>query len=187
MRPDLFRLSLLALALHALPAAAADWIIDPERSSISFDYVRDDASATGTFARFEGTGTFAADDPTAARLTIAIQSKSIDLGDQVESAFATSAEWFDSANHPDVVYTLNALEASGGNVYAAIGTLSIRGRSETVRTPITLEIDGSSAQAAGTVTVDRTNFGLGVGPSALFVDIEREVAVRFDLHARPLQ
>jgi len=76
--------------------------------------------------------------------------------------------------------------ATGGNRYQATGELMIRGRTRPIDTTITLEIGDDEAHAAGSLRLDRTDYWLGIGPSALFVDIGREVAVRFDLTARPV-
>ena len=130
---------------------------------------------------------FDPDAPGEAALELRIESASIDLDDALASAFATSAEWFDSVNHPLVVYRLLKLTPESGDDYHATGTLTIRGRTRPIETTIALEIGDGEAHAAGSLRLDRTDYWLGVGPSALFVDIGREVAVRFDLIARPVR
>ena len=101
------------------------------------------------------------------------------------TAFATSAEWFDSANHPLMVYRLLHLTPEGANHYRADGDLTIRGRTRTVTTSITLDIGPNQANASGSLNVRRTDYWLGVGPSALFVSIGSTVSVHFDLTAHP--
>ena len=66
-------------------------------------------------------------------------------------------------------------------------TTHFRGKTKPISTVITLDIEADRAFAAGTLEVDRTDFLLGVGPSAMFVDIAPEVAVRFELTAEPLR
>jgi polyisoprenoid-binding protein YceI len=185
----LISLALAALACLSLPAVAADleWAVVPEQSRVLFDYRRNDQPAVGHFARFAGGGVFDRDAPGEATLELRIESASIDLDNAMASAFATSAEWFDSANHPLVVYRLLKLTPESGDDYHATGTLTIRGRTRPIETTITLEIGDDEAHAAGSLRLDRKDYWLGVGPSALFVDIGREVAVRFDLIARPVR
>ncbi len=141
----------------------------------------------GHFARFAGGGVFDRDAPGEATLELRIESASIDLDDAMVSAFATSAEWFDSVNYPLVVYRLLELTPVGGNDYHATGTLTIRGRTRPIETTITLVVGDTEAHASGSLRLDRKKYWLGVGPAALFVDIGREVAVRFDLIARPVR
>ncbi len=174
-----------ALALFPGLAVAMEWALVPERSRIGFEYLRNGAPATGNFARFRGEGVFRSASPEAATLELRIESASIDLQDNLASAFATSAEWFDSTSHPIVTYRLIALKPLGGERFLANGDLTIRGRTRPIQTEIILTVDGAEARAEGVLELDRRDFGLGVGPSALFVEIGREVAVRFDLTAIP--
>ncbi len=183
---------LTALALAALtclclpaPASGLEWAVVPEQSRVLFEYRRNDQPAVGHFAGFAGEGVFDRDAPGDATLELRIESASIDLDDGMASAFATSAEWFDSVNYPLVVYRLLKLTPEGGDSYHAAGELTIRGRTRPIETTITIEIGDDEAHAAGSLRLNRTDYWLGVGPSALFVKIGREVAVRFDLIARP--
>ncbi|MDH3667328.1 MAG: YceI family protein [Paracoccaceae bacterium] len=173
------------LALFPGLAVAMEWALVPERSRIGFEYLQNGQRARGIFARYHGEGLFSPEAPEAATLELRIESASIDLDDNLASAFATSAEWFDAATHPLVTYRLTSLSPLGGDRFHAIGDLTIRGRTRAVRTEITLMIDGAKARAEGVLELDRRDFGLGVGPSALFVEIGRAVAVRFDLTAMP--
>jgi len=187
MRPTTLALAALTcLCLTGAPASAVDWTVVPEQSRVLFEYRRNDQPAVGHFAGFAGEGVFDRDAPGDATLELRIESASIDLDDTMASAFVTSAEWFDSVNYPLVVYRLLELTPVGGNRYHATGELMIRGRTRPIDTTITLEISNDEAHAAGSLRLDRTDYWLGIGPSALFVEIGHEVAVRFDLTARPV-
>ena len=178
---------LVALAMAPAAALAVDWTVVPEQSRVLFDYQRNSQPAGGFFAVFTGEGVFDHDAPGDATLELRIESASIDLDDALASAFATSAEWFDSRNYPLVVYRLLELTPEGGDSYHATGELTIRGRTRPIETTITIEIGDDEAHATGSLWLDRMDYWLGVGPSALFVDIGREVAVHFDLTARPVR
>ena len=110
-----------------VPAAGLDWTVVPEQSQVLFEYQRNDQPAVGHFAVFEGEGVFDRDAPGDATLELRIDSASIDLDDSLASAFATSAEWFDSKNFPLVVYRLLKLTPESGNRYHATGELTISG------------------------------------------------------------
>ena len=173
----------IAAMLLPLPTVAAEWAVDPARSEIVFEYQRAGAPANGIFAEFSGTGSMDAAEPGAATLEIRISTESIDLYDTMASAFATSAEWFDSKNHPDVIYRLHTLNPIEPPLYEAQGTLTIRGKSQPITTEIRLEIGETQATASGTLKIVRNDYLLGVGPSAAFVEIGPDVGVRFDLTA----
>lgn len=177
-------------ALASPPFAAAThirWSIVPDESKIVFEYQRNDRSEEGIFETFSGHGTFHPEAPGDATFELEIASASIDLGDPKASAFATSAEWFDAANYPEIVYRLEKLTPLGGDRYRAEGQLTIRGKTRPVTTVITLDINGTEAHATGTLELNRKDFWLGVGPMSLFVNIGPEVAVRFDLMAHPVR
>jgi polyisoprenoid-binding protein YceI len=185
---------MLAAMLAAMAPSAAlamDWTVVLEQSRVLFEYQRNDQPAGGHFATFSGEGVFDPENPAEATLELRIDSASIDLNDTMASAFATSAEWFDSANHPHVIYRLMTLTPESGNSYHAAGELMIRGRTRPIESTITLDIvigDGSgAAHASGSLVMYRKDYRLGVGPMALFVKIGREVTVRFELTAHPVR
>lgn len=184
----MFRTLALALALltglASVSKAEPVWVVDPTGSDAIFEYLKDGTPTEGMFSDFEGSGTFDPKSPEQARFQLQILSSSIDLYDMLASAFATSAEWFDSKNHPYISYTLERLTVDEGSVYAAEGTITIRGKSQPLKSAITLDVAETTAKASGTLTIRRTDFLLGVGPSAAFVDIGPEVQVRFNLLAR---
>jgi len=173
----------IATSLSWQLAEAAEWRVDPERSSIGFEYLRAGLPAKGIFHRFRGKGVFDRADPSSARLTLIIDSSSIDLFDALASAFATSAEWFDSKNHREMTYHLTRLMPLDDDHYDALGDLTIRGKTRPIRTEITLSIHDSQAEATGGLNVVRDDYLLGYGPSAAFVEIGQEVTVRFNLVA----
>lgn len=176
------------LMAGSLPAAAAPraWTVMPEQSSVSFLYTESGVDREGQFESFEGSGQLDDAAPESATLEVKVTSRSISLGSTLVDAFATSAEWFDSANHPLIVYRLTGLEHLFGDRFLSSGTLSIRGVEHDVVAPVMLDIGAETAHATGEVRLDRRDYGLGVGPSAAFVEIGRDVAVRFDLTARPV-
>ena len=156
----LIALALAALTCLALPALASglEWTVVPEQSRVLFDYRRNDQPAVGHFARFSGGGVFDRDAPGEATLELRIESASIDLGEPLASAFATSAEWFDSRNHPQVIYRLLKLTLESGNDYHATGTLTIRGRTRPIETTITIEIGDDEAHASGSLRLNRKDY-----------------------------
>jgi len=185
----LISLALVALYYLSLPASAValEWTVVPERSQVQFDYSRNGQPAVGIFARFAGGGVFDRDAPGDATLELRVESASIDVNETLATAFATSAGWLDSRNFPLVVYRLAKLTPEGGNRYHAAGELTIRGRTRPIETTMTLEIGDSEAHASGSLQLDRTEYSIGGGFAALFINIGDEVEVRFDLVARPVR
>ena len=171
------------IAVAPVQAFAAEWSVQPAGSEILFEYTSDGTPKTGIFASFDGSGQFDSQNPADARLELKIQTASIDLYDVLASGFAQSAEWFDSKNHPNVIYRLNGLKLLEGNRYEAKGQLTIRGEERPITSEIVLDINDTTANAKGSLVIVRSDYLLGVGPSAAFVEVSPEVTVRFDLQA----
>ena len=70
-----------------------------------------------------------------------------------------------------------------GDRYQARGLLTIRGERRPVTSEIELIIGDELAAATGELEIVRGDYLLGVGPSAIFVDIGPRVVVSFDLQA----
>ncbi len=176
--------SLAVAAGHAV-AEPTEWAVAPEQSRIAFEYTADGKAVEGRFTEFSGRGVLDPAAPGDAMLELRIETGSIELPDAKATAFATSAEWFDSATYPEIVYRLIELAHLEGERYRAEGDLTIRGKTRPVTTTITLGIGKETARAAGDLTINRKDYGLGVGPLSLFVDIGPMVTVRFELTAHP--
>ena len=174
------------LAVPVMAAAEArNWVIDPEASTLAVRYIVDDKPQGGGFDEFSGTATF---DPTAledAQLTFDVVTESVDVGDPFGTTFVKSVDWFDVENHPRATYVLDRLELIEGDLYRAFGTLTLRGASNPVIGEMRVTITDTEAHAVGETTFDRTEFNVGIGFSALFVEIGPEVQVQFRLVARP--
>lgn len=180
---------ILAAGLFWLAAAgttaATGWTVDGDRSRITFTYAIDGTPREGTFTRFSGEGDFDVDQPEAATLDLRIESESIDLRNTLVSAYATSAEWFDSRSFPLVTYRLIGLRHQDGSRYSAMGEITLRGHTQVIETPLSLDMTDGAARADGMLQIDRRDFGLGVGLSDMFVEIGNEVSVNFELVAAP--
>lgn len=176
-------LAMMLVSASVTFANASGWVVQPAASEILFEYTSDGTPKTGVFGSFDGTGEFDKQNPSNATLELRIETSSIDLGDILASSFAQSAEWFDSKNHPDVIYRLISLTPLDGNRYEAKGRLTIRGEEQPITSQIDLEIGDDSAVAKGSLVIVRADYLLGVGPSAAFVEVGPNVTVSFDLKA----
>lgn len=177
-------LALLTLTTTAL-AEARNWIIDQNGSTLGVRYIVDDKEQNGKFEEFSGTATF---DPNAlegADLTFDVVTESVDVGDPFGTTFVKSVDWFDVEAYAKATYVLDRLELIEGDLYRAYGTLTLRGATHPVEGEMTVTITDTEARAVGETTFDRTEFKVGIGFSALFVEIGPKVKVLFDLTARP--
>lgn len=88
---------------------------------------------------------------------VQIDTTSLTLGSVTDQA--RGPEFFDTATHPQALFTADILPTASG--YEAKGSLTLRGVTVPVTLPFTLQITGDSATMQGSLTLDRRAFGMG--------------------------
>lgn len=143
------------------------YTIDPTHSRIGF--VARHAMVTkvrGSFNEFAGSGTFDADDPTAATLELTIKAASIDTRNADRDGHLRSNDFFDMGTYPEITFVSTAVEQTGTNEYRVTGDLAIKG----VVKPVTVDFEYSGSAVdpygntriglEGTTTVNRKDWGI---------------------------
>lgn len=182
MRPLIAAFLLLAPPAVAEPRA---WTVDPAASRIGIVYLIDGAPRRGVIGRFEGRARFDPDDLSTAELELEIDMDSVDVGEPFGTLIVKTADWFDVYAHPTATYVLDRLEETAPGAYIAHGRLDMRGREHPVTGALTLDLSGATVAAEGDARFPRSLYGIGVGFTALFVEVGDEVGVEFALTARP--
>lgn len=144
-----------AEAVEAAPAATGgNWQVN--EGSLGFTVRQMGAEVAGTLPVWTAEINF--DETTGTGdVRVEIDVTKLTLGSVTDQA--KGAEFFDTATHPIAVFTGKI--APAGTDFAATGTLALRGAEVPVTLPFTLAIDGKTAKVAGTVTLDRRDFGMG--------------------------
>lgn len=83
---------------------------------------------------------------------------SMQLGANTEDAL--SASYLDAQRHPGARFS-GVIQTSGANGPEISGMLRLRGTSLPLTLPFTLSIDRKQAEAAGSVTINRLDYGIG--------------------------
>lgn len=147
--------------LLAGPATAADYV-QTAGSTLGFSGQYQGDAFNG---RFPGFATVFSFDPAKldlARLTVVIPLASATAGNPDYDSELRGASFFNSPKFPQARFTATKFRSTGGNKYAADGTLSLRGVSK----PVTLNFSWTAATKpvlTGTAVVKRLDFGVGGG------------------------
>ncbi|MBD8892847.1 YceI family protein [Roseibium litorale] len=170
-----------AIAFAGAPAMAASWTVDPAKSTVGFSVAQGNETITGTFKDWTADIDFDPQNPEAATIKATIKTGSAGTGNGQFDAMLPSADWFNAEAMPDATFESSKVTALGGDTYRADGTLTIKGISQPATLDFKLEIDGTTAHATGTASVNRLAHEVGtvVGKS----QIADTVAVTIDLTA----
>lgn len=139
------------------PAAAAgqgNWQVTT--GTLGFGVRQMGADVAGTLPAWTADITFDAATGKG-QVRVEIDTTRLTLGSVSDQA--KGPEFFDTASHPTAVFTGDI--APDGPGFTAKGTLSLRGAQVPVTLPFTLAITGDTAEMAGSVTLDRRDFGMG--------------------------
>lgn len=162
-------LAALALAAVALPAiaqapelSAPAWTVDHTQSRLGFSSASDGQPLTGQFRSWDAQIAFDPANLGASSATVTIALGSVETQDTTQAPQLSEDIWFRTAMFPNATFRTSAIRAEGDG-YVADGMLTIRDQTKPVSMPFDLTIDGDVAKMNGALTINRKDWGLGVG------------------------
>ena len=180
------RRSLLLLAALPLLGGAArlpEWSVVRDASTLSLEVRAFGSTHRGRFEDWRGDIAFDPARPQATRADVVVQTASLRMSSGAATRQARARDFLDAANHPTVRLQLRSLEPLGAARYTARADVTIKGRTQSITFPVDLRAERDRAQMTGSLSLDRTAFGIGTrGP--LNGLIARQVTVRVSLTAR---
>lgn len=139
------------------PDVAGNWTLEPERCSVRFvsRTLWGLVAVNGRFTAVTGKGRVGGDGRVSGRLVI--RADSVRTGIGMRDRHLRAADFFDAANHPDIV-----VEVSGRATDAPwSATLGIRGTTLPLALHTTVERQGgNSLRITGQAEIDRTRWGV---------------------------
>jgi polyisoprenoid-binding protein YceI len=151
--------------MSTIPANAADiadiqharWRIDPQRSSVEFHawQLWGLATVRGRFERYDGTLDLAAQPS----IELTIEADSLNTGNARRDEHLRSADFFDTANHPQVRF-VSQLATLDGDRLDVRGELHAAGRSIPLELEGVIQPDGDELEVAVTTHADHRTLGM---------------------------
>lgn len=138
--------------------------------------------APGTFAQWTADIRFDPDnlDGSSIAVTIDMASATIASADISDNQLRGS-DGFNVREHNAARFSASTIRASDdGSFYIADGELALRGVTQSLTLPFTVDIDGEVATASAEVSLNRQDFGIGGGAGDMLAD---DVAVTIDIVA----
>lgn len=176
------RYALLA-ALLCGNASAAPRVVDPAGSEIAFTVSQMGVEVSGRFSRFDGAVEFDPARLDAASASINVDIASLTTGDADADAVALEEAWLNQPGFPKASFVSSKLKALGGDRYEASGNLSLRGKTRPLTVALTITAaKGGALNATGTLSLNRSDFGIGGGEWNEGDLVANTVPVNFRLH-----
>ena len=145
------------MPLHNLlsdPAMAGDWTVEPEQSSVQFvsKTLWGLIPVNGRFTVFSGDARITDDGRLSGRLVI--RADSVRTGIGMRDRHLRASDFFDVANHPEIVVDITGADAG------LSATLTIRGITLPVPLQTTAKRAGESIRISARGEIDRTRWGV---------------------------
>src|SRR6185436_18408890 len=145
------------------PAAVETLVISPENSKIDFTASKVTRSHEGSFKQFTGKIELAANDIPASRVTIDINTGSVETDTPDLTAHLKTPDFFDVAKYPKATFTSTKIErdsSGSANAYVVTGNLDLHGQSKSITFPATIEVTPDSATLNAEFAINRKDFGI---------------------------
>jgi polyisoprenoid-binding protein YceI len=175
--------ALIILALIGLPVHAANYVIDTEKahafiefkiSHLGFSFVK------GRFNSFSGEFSYDENDPSASKVSVNIDTSSIDTNYAERDKHLKSADFLDVSKYPTATFTSTSFKELGNGKARLSGNLTLHG----VTKPIMIDVTevgagkdpwgGYRRGFTGVTTLKLKDFGIdyNLGPAATEVEIQ---------------
>ena len=184
-------LPVMAKEVVASPAAEAEVVVVPSyeldkaKSTLKFIATQNNAAVEGKFTAFDAVIAFHPDHVEQSSIKVDVDINSLVMTDSQTQATLLTADWFDVAKNPKAVFVSSKVDRiPGTNDYYAPGELTLRG----VKAPATLNfsivyMDDAKVVANGSVTLQRTDFGVGQKEWAKDDVVKKAVRIEFRVTA----
>ena len=173
------------------------WVVDKEKSTLTFSGDQAGTAFHGRFYRFTPSIVFSprhlSDDSSMeqSHIKVVVDMASAHTGDKVYDGSLSGAEWLHVAAFPEAVFETTKLRATGGvdkegiENYEAQGKLTLLGISKDIILPFSLKREGAVTHASGDITLKRLDFGIGEKVDSKAAWVGNDIHVRFDVYAHP--
>ncbi len=178
------RALIAAAALATAPAFAEPYVLDKSHAHVKFSVDHLGFSEThGQFRAFDAEIDFDPENVEAASVRFVIEAASVDTFWEARDNHIRGADFFDAANHPQIVFVSTSVEPTGADTAKIRGDLTLRGVTREVVFDAKLNkigpspFDPSKTVAGFAISgeIDRTEFGITYAAPAVGVIVPFEV------------
>lgn len=151
--------SAVVLAFAAI--AAGDPAVDASKSTIAITFKQENVPVDASFKSFNGRIDYDPAHPAAAKAAIEVATDSFDMGSADYNAEVKKKSWLDSGGFPKASFIATAVKPGASGRFDATGTLTLKGKTQTLTVPVTAAKSGDTTVFDGTLEISRAYFGIG--------------------------
>lgn len=189
-------LTLTTLTIAAGPAPML-WNVDVPHTGIGFSVKHFFTPVRGEFTEYDVELNFDREDPANSTIRVSIDVASVDTGNEKRDAHLMSEDFFEAATYPYITFESREVWQVAENQLMVRGPLSIKGQVREVELPVTIlgvrDIPEEMRAMLGGITelasfqagltVDRNDYGVGVGSWAATMVVGGEVEIDIAVEA----
>jgi polyisoprenoid-binding protein YceI len=173
--------SLMAMSILASGVLlAAELNVGPAtKGTVVATFKQEGVAVDSPFTRFKGMISYDPKNVGASTALIEVETASLDIGDPAYNAEVARKSWFDSATYPTGEFRSTAIKPLAANRFEATGTLTIKGRTQTISVPVSVATTADGFVFDGSFAISRKAFGIGA--ATWDGVLEDQVVVKFHL------
>lgn len=176
---------LIALFFTTSIAHATQYTVQQDKSTITFAGQHAGQPFEGVFENWQADIVF---DPTnldQSRISATIDVSTALTGNAMYDRTLPKTDWFDTANHPQATFKSTKIaKQQAENQYIAQGQLTLKGISQPLNLPFTLEEQENGVLATSTFAVNRLDYNIGKQSDPQAEWVAEEIKLRLTLHAQ---
>ena len=135
--------------------------IDAAKSTLIVTFKQESVPVDAPFKRFSGHIEYDPAAPAAAKAGLEVSTASLDLGSEDYNSEVRKKDWLDSAAYPTATFASTAIKLGAAGHFDATGTLTLKGKTQTLTIPVTVGKSGAATSFDGELTISRNYFGIG--------------------------
>lgn len=176
-----------ALLLVGLPVQAATWVLDPDESSVIFQYNFGNDPYEGEFTNVEAVFEIDPMSPGSCNFEVTIHIEDIGIDSPEALDYLLDYELFDVDQFPTATFKAEKCSLESMSSFVSEGELTIRDQTNALAFPFDLDVETGGGKIrfhlTSEVTINRLEYGVGQGYWASTAEIPNEVTIKVDVYA----
>jgi polyisoprenoid-binding protein YceI len=148
-----------------------NWKVSPDYS-VKFS----GKGVSGIFKTFTADINFDETKLATSTIAITIDVASLNTGNAVQNRHSIGPDWFDATKYPKIKFTSSSIEKSAAG-YIVKGKMEVKGKVKDVAIPFNFTKSGAAGEFTSTLTIKRSDYGVGAVSNDVSDDIKVEVKV----------